>query len=182
MMVLCAQCHHLCTVGAITEAEQREMKAAPKNVTDGRIQGELFVTTPDLTVDIGGTVAINSPNLLTVAGQVLLKAERDARGRILISAMLFDRAGQLVAALRRNEWHAVVPALWDVEVYPRRGILRERQNEIWFDVDCRGDQVKIRGRWNIGSQPFVIRDTAIEFGSFHVQGNVVRDVKSVFWV
>lgn len=148
MMVLCGQCHPLCTVGAIPQSVQRVWKARSKNIVDNLVRGTLFVNTRELAVNLAGGKAIETPNLLSLSGITVLSAKRDEEdGRILISASIHDRCGTSVAVLNDNEWSMNPGLVWDFESYPLHSTIRLAPRDIAFAVDVRNDEVNLRGSW-----------------------------------
>ncbi|WP_147307917.1 HNH endonuclease [Fulvimarina endophytica] len=148
MMVLCGQCHHLCTVGAITQSDQRKIKAKPRNIVDDLVRGMLYVNTQNLSVNLAGGKAVETPNLINLSGVTVLSAKRDEEhGRILISAMIHDKSGNVVATLRENEWSMAPNAVWDFETYPLHSKIRLAPYDIAFAVDVRNEELNLQGKW-----------------------------------
>lgn len=148
MMVLCGQCHPLCTVNAIPQSDQRAFKARPKNIVDQLARGMLFVNTSELSVNLAGGKAVETPNLLSLSGTTVLSAKRDAEhGRVLISASIHDQFGNVVAILCDNEWSMDPSGVWDFETYPLHSTIRLAPRDIAFAVDVRNDEVNLRGKW-----------------------------------
>lgn len=148
MMVLCGQCHPLCTVGALSETDQRRAKLRPKNLIDNQLKGTLWVATRDLTVRIAGGLAINTPDLLTLGGRTVLNAKVDQEdGRVLVSARIADQQGQPIATITDNEWSMLPDRVWDFEAYPRHATIRQGPADIAFKVDTRGPEVSFQGKW-----------------------------------
>jgi hypothetical protein len=148
MMVLCGQCHPLCTVGAITETEQRAIKTRPKNLVDNKVRGQLFVNATELVVNLGGGTAVETPRLLVFSGETVLAARMDKEnGRVLLSANIHDKTGQIIARLEDNEWSMAPDNVWDFEVFPLHAKVRQGQRDVAFAVDVRNDQIDLRGKW-----------------------------------
>ena len=148
MMTLCAQCHHLCTVEAIPISDQRTAKSRPKNIVDNELKGRLWVTSRELRVNLAGGTAIETPNLLQIAGETVLGARLDQdTGRVLISAQIRAPDGKLLAKIVDNEWSMRPDSVWDFEVFPRHATVRLGPADIAFSVDTRGDSVNLQGKW-----------------------------------
>ena len=148
MMVLCGQCHPLCTVGALTVVDQRKAKLRPKNIVDNELKGKLWVTTQELRVQLAGGTAIDTPTLLSLGGSSVLAARLDqADGRVLISAKIHGPEGDVIAELSDNEWSMKPDSVWDFEAFPRHATIRKNPSDIAFAVDTRGDVVNLRGKW-----------------------------------
>jgi hypothetical protein len=155
-MVACGQCHHLLTVGAIPVDDQRKAKAKPKNIVDGHVKGNLYVTSKELTVQIAGGTAKETPVLLRVSGENVLSARLSKEdGRVLVSAIISDSSGERIATLTDNEWEMKPGAVWDFEVYPRSATIRTSRGDIAFGVDARNDMVAMQGKWYCNGQPLI---------------------------
>lgn len=175
-MTACGQCHHLLTVGAIPVIDQRKAKANPKNMADGEIRGNLYVTAKELKVNLAGGAAIETPNLLVIDGESVLSARLSPDdGRVLISATINNQAGAQVAKLIDNEWSMLPGAVWDFEVYPRHATIRTGHGEIAFGVDTRDDSVSMRGKWFFDGLP-------VDFSPTHanINGSIVRAYTCMF--
>lgn len=171
MMVLCGQCHPLCTVGAIPEVDQRAMKARPKNIVDNLVRGHLFVNKSELVVNLAGGRATETPNLLQLSQEVVLSARRDAEhGRVLISANIHDRDGNTVGFLRDNEWNMIPDLVWDFETYPLHSTVRLAPRQIAFAVDVRNDEVCLQGKWFHGGQDIEFTPTMARIGTNTIRG------------
>ena len=159
MMVVCPNCHHLCTTDAISQREQRASKNRPKNVADGFVRGRLYVNNKEPFVWIGGGKAVNTPELIRVGGIPILRVIFDPKdGRALVSARMYDANGIPFAVVENNEWVVSIPKIWDLEVFPRSAKISEKPQEISLSVRTQDDGVRLTGVWNIGSE-------RIEFGS-----------------
>ena len=163
MMVLCSRCHDLCTVGALTEAEQRSAKARPKNVVDNELRGLLYVNSAECKVRLGGGMAVDTPDLINFRGTTMLGIERADDGRVLVSALIQNPEGEIVAQLARNEWILAPDALWDFDAKPRIATARSGPGAIAFEVDARGDTMSVRGTWWAGGAPVRFTEDRITF-------------------
>ena len=176
MMTLCSHCHHLCTVGAITESEQRQMKRRPKNIIDDNARGLLYVNSRRLEVHLGGGIAINTPVLLMIENTFVLQAKLSEEcGRVLISALIHDSRGWVVGRIIDNEWEIPPSGVWDIEAYPRTATVREKARDISFSVDTRQDQVKLRGKWFYRGDPVQFSENEMRFGTNKLVGFHVED-------
>jgi HNH endonuclease len=148
MMVLCGQCHYLCTVGAINEADQRAHKSRPKNIVDNLVRGQLFINTTELVVNLAGGRAVETPNLLVLSGEVALSARRDPeRGRVLLSARIHGQDGQAIGKLIDNEWSMAPNSVWDFESYPLHARVRIAARQIALAIDVRNEEINLDGKW-----------------------------------
>jgi hypothetical protein len=148
MMILCGQCHPLCTVGAITEADQRALKSRPKNIADNLVRGQLYVNTTELVVNLAGGRSLETPNLLVLSGEAVLSARRDAEhGRVLISARIHGQDGQTIGELNDNEWSMSPNSVWDFESYPLHATVRLAARQIALKIDVRNDEIELAGNW-----------------------------------
>ena len=148
MMILCGQCHPLCTTGALTISDQRKIKLRPKNIVDNELRGKLWVNSRELKVKVGGGFAIETPNILVIADTTVLGARLNKEdGRLLLSAKIQGEDGKLLAQLADNEWSMTPGHVWDFEAYPRNATIRQGLGDIAFAVDSRNDDVAVQGKW-----------------------------------
>jgi ferredoxin len=148
MMVLCGNCHYLCTVGAITENEQRTYKARPRNIIDNQVRGQLYVNKRELVVNLAGGQAVETPKLLTLSGEPVLSARLDPEhGRVLISAQIHGKDGQIIGQLHDNEWSMAPKLVWDFDARPLYATIRLKAQQIAFSIDVRNDEINLNGKW-----------------------------------
>jgi hypothetical protein len=148
MMALCGQCHPLCTVGALTETDQRKLKSRPKNIVDNLLRGHLFVNATELAVNLCGGRMIEVPRLLVVGTETIIGARLDdGDGRVLISALVHDSSGRAIARLQDNEWSMAPGDVWDFDVHALQATVRQGPRDIAFAVDVRNDEINLRGKW-----------------------------------
>ena len=153
-MVVCGQCHHLLTVGAIPDEDQRNAKAKPKNIVDGNLSGQLYVTSKELRVDLAGGYALETPQLLIIDQQTILQARvSPENGRVLISAIIQDQSGSNIAQLLDNEWSMLPGAVWDFECYPKHAAIRNAPGDVAFVVNAREDRISMHGKWYFRGSP-----------------------------
>ena len=176
MMAVCGQCHYLLTVGAISETEQRNWKSRPKNVVDNCVLGTLYVTTEKLRVQFGSGLAVNTPSLLSIdENQDIVRIERSDDNRILVSAYIQDDNGDCVGIINKNEWQAVPEKIWDFETFPKRAIVRSAPRKISFEVDCRGEDIFLRGEWYFGGLRVSFSPSQCLVGGASLIGSHVED-------
>lgn len=173
MMAVCDNCHRGCTNGAIPELEQRRAKQRAKNVVDGELRGQLYVTSNRLKVELAGGLAIDTPNLLEYRNTQVLGAKLDDIGRVLISAIVQNSAGIVVATLRDNEWSLNVSEVWDFECSHRWATVRSAPFDVNFEVDCRQDRVRLQGKWSLGGTPVEFTPTRCRYGRSVMAGQIV---------
>jgi hypothetical protein len=177
MMALCPNHHHLVTVGAISSADQRAHKARPKNIIDNKMRGHLHVNSQKLVIKIAGGEAINTPNLLTLGNETVLRARlSDELGRVLLSARIHNREGAVIAELVDNEWAMAPQDVWDFEAYPRHAKIRNAPKDISFSVDVRDDDaVALEGKWFHRGQEIGFTQREAKIGTNRFIGNTVVD-------
>lgn len=171
MMVVCGQCHHLLTVGAIPDEDQRGAKENPRNIVDGLIKGRLYVTSKELTVMLGGGSATETPCLLEIKKKSIISVRLSPlNGRVLISAEIQDSSGQAIANLIDNDWSMLPGAVWDFESYPLHATVRTGPGNIAFSVEARNDIVSMQGKWHISGQPLEFTQKSVKWKGRTSQG------------
>ena len=148
------------------------MKSKPKNVVDGTIRGMLFVNTTNLVIHLAGGVATNTPNLLVISGLPVMSARLDAtNGRVLLSALIHDKSGNVIAKLEDNEWSVAPAEIWDFEAYPLHASIRHGPGDIAFAVDVRDDAVQLRGKWHYNGRDIDFNADRACVGGVTYRGN-----------
>jgi hypothetical protein len=176
MMVLCPNCHVLCTPNSLTELEQRKLKAKPKNIVDGKAKGRLFVTSNQLLARLGGGLAQNTPTLLRIAGEPVVTLKMDEEdGRVLVSSTIQNNLGETVGAISDNEWMIDIVEVWDFETSPNFAAIRLKPADLAFEIKIVGAEFHLRGNWYYKGKK--ISFTPSEFS---YDGNVVKGLNSRF--
>lgn len=171
MMVLCGQCHHLCTVGALDEGQQRKIKASPKNQIDGFVRGKLYTKSTQLTVRMGNSLAVETPNILTIKDELIVGLRRNPDdSRILVSATIHDKSGSPIGVLRDNEWELPLDDMWDFEAYHLHATIRHGLGDIAFLIDARDEEIKLRGQWYHQGQGVIFSPSVILVGGARING------------
>lgn len=179
MMALCPNDHDLCTKGVISQQEQRESKRRPRNIADNLLRGILYVNSNDLRIELAGGLAINTPNLIVYREDIhILGAKRSTDGRVLVSAIIQDRAGEVVAKLIENQWFALPDQIWDFECGADVATLRSAPREIAFKVDCRDNLVRLQGNWFLGQTRISFSPTECRVGGMVLQGFTVTNCEN----
>lgn len=148
MMALCPT-HHAIFGQALPPVDQRKAKARPKNVADGQVRGLLYVNSRELAVRLGGGLAVNTPNLLNLAGRDVLSARLDPNdGRLLVSAIIQDQYGIECGRIVDNEWAFQVDRIWDLDAAVQKAAVRSAPRAVQFAVDARKDELWLEGEWH----------------------------------
>lgn len=162
-MLLCPNCHGMTKVGALTEADQRKMKAAPFNIQRGFVEGMLMINSHVYALLAGTVDFIGAGFKLIVDDEPLLRLDSDIEGRLMVSVDLRDSKDQLLAAIYRNEWVAGDPMPWDIEFSHNRLTVRQRAGTISLTIEARGAFVNIGGRLQRAGQVFELGKELIRF-------------------
>ena len=152
MMALCPTCHAMATAHALSEAEQRALKANPHNIERGYADGFLRLNQAEAAVRFGTTTLGGNVELLRVDGEGLLALLLDDDGQFYISATVYDQDDNPLLRIDRNEWIAGDVALWDVEYRVSHLNLRRAHRDIVLDIDARQDPIRLRADlWRHGN-------------------------------
>jgi hypothetical protein len=141
----------MATANALTEEEQRAVKANPYNIQRGQANGLLKLNQTDCAIVIGTTTLGGNVELLLVDGEGLLSLLLDDEGRFYISVTVYDQDDNLLLLIDRNEWITGDVALWDIEYGFRHLTIRRAHGDIVLDVDARQDPIQLRASlWRHG--------------------------------
>ncbi|MGH2788070.1 MAG: hypothetical protein ACRDJV_09185 [Actinomycetota bacterium] len=144
MMVLCPNHHDEANDGAVSEGEQRQIKAAPFNIQRGYTDGVLKVNQTHLCVDMGFLVVAEGAVVRTENEELFKLGLRE--NRLSLSLRLYDERNRLRAAIKDNEWVSGKPELWDIEAGWQRLTLRQKRGEISLRIDAKREPVLVRGK------------------------------------
>jgi hypothetical protein len=163
MMILCPNHHHQANIGAVDQQQQREWKRSAFNVARGYADGQLFVASKSLAVELGSIQFFGAGVKLVVDGQPLLKLKLDEGGRLALSLDVYAEDDTLLISIVDNEWISGDPLPWDLQFGYRWLTLRQRERHIALSLDARQQPVRVLGElWRKGQQ-FVIRQEALLF-------------------
>jgi hypothetical protein len=157
MMVLCPLHHDQASKGAMTEKEQR---AAPVNVGQGRVSGLLAVKQDYCAAQFGTVTAVGEGPFLHMGGEDLLCLDLGPKC-LDISLKVYNEADELIAEIRRNEWIAGDPLPWDIEAHWQKLVIRDRARSIVLDLDAKQIPTRIAGLFRRGHR-------AVEVGKLGV--------------
>lgn len=143
MMALCPTCHAMATAGALSEKEQRDHKANPRNIQRGFADGMLKLTQAECSVAVGDTRLLGSVELLRVDGEPLLALGLDRAKQLEISVAVYDRDDRLLLRVDRNEWATGDAAAWDIEFRFRYLKLRREDRDVTLEIDTRQDPIRL---------------------------------------
>lgn len=177
MMTVCGNHHDLINANAISIEEQREAKGFPKNIVEGLSRGRLYITNPELIVRIGPALAINTPELISFRDKPIVQIRRSDDDRILVSALIQDRSGQIIAAIKDNEWYVPVANIWDFEVKPKQAAVRLARRDIAFGIDARDSEILVRGNWCLGGMDLSFGPKGCVFGSNNIFAGTARNCR-----
>lgn len=177
MMALCPNCHDLCTARALSESQQRSFKANPRNIAERRSLGRLYVTTNELRVELAGGLAINTPELLNVRGEVMLAVRLSSDGRVLVSAIIHDQLGRSVGRLVDNEWLFDPNGVFDLKVAPRKATVRSARRKVSFEVESRNESIRVKGSWFVDGMPMTFSPTAATVGTNQIRCGTVSNAR-----
>jgi len=144
MMALCPYCH--ATVNALSEAEQRKLKANPYNITRGWAEGPLQVNHSCSSLYVGGTTVHSHGPFLTIDGEPIVALYRES-GRLEISLKLYGENDELLLFIERNEWISGDPLPWDIQVTDQTITVRQRAGKISLGIDARQNPMRLTGQF-----------------------------------
>ena len=169
MVALCPIHHHQCTVGALSEAEQRGAKRAPFNLQRGFADGQLVHSSSTIAVEAGTNQFVGPGFKFIVDRQPLLALQVDSDGHLLVSLDVYDLDDNLLVAVSDNEWICGDPLPWDIEYSYNRVSLRTASRKINLEIDARSELVRVKGVFWRKSQQFSITPSSLKFNGV-VQG------------
>jgi hypothetical protein len=168
IMLLCPICHHEATVGAMLQDEQFFHKKNPKNIKEGRVEGNLKINHVAPAVTLGANQFIGTGALLIVDGESLLSLDV-VENRLEVSMKLYDQNDNLVISIVRNEWTSGDPLPWDLEASFQWLRIKRKVGNISLSIDARKYPMEIVGDlWRKG-QNFKLKPDELLFNGVRTQ-------------
>jgi hypothetical protein len=137
MIALCLQHHKEADSGAFTEDQLRQLKANPflERIGAGPA-GHFSWRREQMILEAGGGFFVRCPVFLEMAGRPIVWLSSDGAGHQLLNLDIWDADGQLIFAMRDNDW-TVLADLDDVEAPPsaRSLIVRAPSKEIRVSIE-----------------------------------------------
>jgi hypothetical protein len=150
-MDLCPTCHDMATKGAFTLEQQRKFQSEPFNIQRGYSEGLLVSHQDYPAVQVGGVVIVGNGPIVTIDDEPLLSLEVSEQGTLLISAVLKDQSGEVLAVIERNEWIAGSPSTFDMQADYQKLQINYSKSGVALRIDARGEPLQLRARlWHNG--------------------------------
>lgn len=146
MVALCRNCHPV--VADLSRDRQYKIKRNPHNISVGQTRGSLVFESQDMTFRIGGTRYVNPSTIVRFFDRKVFSIKRE-ESRVLISLELFDPEFWPVFRISDNDIELVVGAFWDFEFRHNKVVLRSAPRNIDLEIDLRGEEGAIRGRFQL---------------------------------
>lgn len=175
MMILCNNCHDLCTVGALDETAQRKLKAMPFNRKQGNVSGLLYTQAGVILVEVGSNVLVGQGYKFVVDDEVLLSIRHGERLDMLISLQIYDAEETLQLLIVDNEWVTGDSSIADFEVKQRWLRLTSPFLETPLFIDARGPFMIIRGVLSYRGSGWRLTDERLSRNNVHFQGMAFFD-------
>jgi hypothetical protein len=131
IVLLCAGCHDKLTRGRLSEETLIKAAYNPKCLEEGYSHHTFDIGEEAPVVIFGHATFIRTPIILEVFGTPLFQVEapETTNGPFRISALFFDKTGNRVGRIVRNEWQGLVRN-WDIETVGKKITVRYAHKEI----------------------------------------------------
>ncbi len=167
MMVLCPLHHDQATKGAMPEAEQRRQKLNPLNLRQGRARGLLAVQQNYCAVGVGPNIFVGEGPFLRIDGNDLFECYLGEHN-LEISLRLYNRGGDLLAQIVRNEWVSGDPLPWDIEADWQLLTIRERARQISLSINAKEIPLSLQAQFWYGGKYIDCNKKRITIGTNNV--------------
>jgi hypothetical protein len=165
IMLLCPTCHR--KVGKWTRDDQLQVKARPKNILEGKIDGLLYTPGRKLKFEFGGGIAVNTPNLVmwqptpNQPEQTIVGARQDEEGRVLMTLNFCNRDGEQLLKFVDNNFEIGVNVISDFQFRENYVEYKSKDGETNFILDFRSDVGKFMGRFHTPRGPLQVTEKHI---------------------
>jgi hypothetical protein len=144
MMVLCPTHHD--EAKAMTDAEQRHLKANAHNIRNGMVLGLLKMRQDYTAIDLGGVELVGDDVGFTIDNEKTLSMRVDDDHVMQISARIYDMNDVLIAEIADNEWISGNPLAWDIEAGWQHVTIREKAGRINLEVNTAPIPTTVKAR------------------------------------
>lgn len=145
MMALCISCHDMCTKGAITLEEQRNLKSKPRNLQQGYVDGRLKINQDFCSIRCGSCTFFGKSIPFSIDSVPLLKIGV-SNNILTISISLFDDQEQLLCEIVDNDWISGDSIVWDVWSMYQKLKIRTKLGDIRLGIDATKMPLELRAK------------------------------------
>ncbi|WP_296420308.1 HNH endonuclease [Pseudooctadecabacter sp.] len=172
MVALCGTCHT--SIGKLQRSVAYRLKAAPKNIKDGKIHGLLGTDKAQPSFVLGTNTFIRTPDVFRYFGRTIFKY--DVReGQHLISAYLPRDDFWPELRIVENDMTMDTAKFWDVEFRTNYFRVQRKTRETFLEIDLRGEHAKVAADFSIRGQRFIFDDEQSSIGSSSIQNSTMID-------
>ena len=178
MIAVCSNCH--VAISKLGRDTQREFKAKPYNIANGRAKGALEYDKSDLCFKIGGNWYEDTRVILRLCNTPLISCRLE-QGQAMISVLMLDETLHQILVIEDNEITFRTDDLWDFEYAHNYVVARSAPRDLALLVDFRGDEATIEGKFQVGNQKVELGPdaTTLPGGNMFI-GNRMRGVGVAF--
>ena len=145
MIALCPNHHRdASTRGSIPRDRQYALKGDPANIRAGYSHGRLTLPSNEPVVLAGSNLLVGEGPFLRIDRTSVLTVHYQGQA-ILLSLPLYDRDGNLLAAIDDNEWISGDHSPWDIVFQHRLLVIRSKHHLVSLSIDARKEPVTLQG-------------------------------------
>ncbi|HEV3166516.1 MAG TPA: HNH endonuclease signature motif containing protein [Isosphaeraceae bacterium] len=175
MMILCPYCHEEATQGAMKETEQRQLKADPRNIRKGYVEGLLKINAEDPCVELANVRFCKFNDLIIIDDEPIISLGISEEGGLEISLSLYDRLDRQVLRIDRNQWLTTDSFPWDIKSKFQYLEIRHKKSDILLRIDAKSETPVITGCLRKGGTTVRMTEQKIKIDSHLVKNVVFRD-------
>lgn len=160
----------------MTESEQREHKARPRNIQNGLVRGFLEVKQDYCAADFGTVTVVGSGTFLRIGGEDMIGFHLGDRN-LEVSLRLFSETDELILEIDRNEWVSGDPLPWDIEAGWQVLTLREKARHISVSLNAKAVPLEVRAEFRRFGKVVTVNEHGIRVGGRN--GNAISNLALV---
>lgn len=178
MMVLCPNHHDQATKGAMPEAEQWALKENAWNIRHQRVKGLLAVRQGYCAVGFGTVSWVGEGPCLRIDGEDIFGLTLDD-GNLAISLRLFNKDGERLVEIVRNEWIAGDPLPWDIEADWQSLTIRNKARNISLSLNAKTIPLELRAQFWLNGRQIECSPDGVTISVAQTRGKVILQELSV---
>ncbi len=171
MVALCRNHHH--EIGKQRRDVAYNAKANPFNIRSKRFKGYLVTNKENQALVLGNTRFVGFSHAISYFGVPLFGHFVEDR-EIRINCFIPGEDFFPLIEVKGNNLEACIDGFWDIEFRSNFIKFRQKKGEIFLSLDFRGDDVEVRGRFDVDGQTYRFSPGMCDFGGARIENMTLQ--------
>ncbi len=167
MVALCRNHHQ--ELGKQRKEVSYAAKRNPINIRHKKLQGYLVTNKENQALRLGNTRFVGFTHAVSYYG-IPLFGHRIVNKEIRLNCFIPDEDFFPDIEVSDNNLSAMIGNFWDIEFKSNYVKFRRKKGEVFLELDFRGDDVTVRGRFDIEGREYRFSPNRCDFGGPRIEG------------